>query len=1101
MPAKMHLPRWRLGCIGKGFCFVWKITLISKSSSSKKTRSATHAGLAMVDYALTAAAFTDRLEKASPRKKSPLYLDEISPAAHGFAAAMVLRKAASLPKIPRVWFLTADLRSQENLSNDLLTWFGQTQFFPEQEQDKTIDGLPDQDIQAERLAILQRLNSNDPLNLVLNAQSLDEDVPLPGGLQENHLTFHKGGELDLVSFTKTLEKADYERTSQVAERGQFAVRGGIVDVFSWHAELPVRVELFDREIDSIRSFDPDSQMSIERLNETSLLLSPGISETTCLLRDCIRDEDWVVAVDLAETARATIHILTDPAPGKIKSAKQSTACIDHPLGAFDAGDFVLQQVRRTAFSKQVQQWTESGWRITMFFNTEGEIARFAELAPTESTLIDCQLGALNHGFTVPSAKLVILCDAELFGRYQTTRARRLFGQERRAKARRAPLDLAEIQLGDLVVHLEHGIGKYRGLIKKARHDGLEEDVLVIEYANDSKLYVPLQHAYLVSRYVGVGKKSPELSGLGDGKWAKTKKTAEKSIMDYAAELLKIQAQRQIGNGFAHKPDTKWQWEFENSFIYKETGDQLKSIQETKEDMESPRAMDRLICGDVGFGKTEVAIRAIFKAVMSGKQVAVLCPTTVLAQQHWKNFRERMSDYPIRVELLNRYRSAKEVREVLQGLADGSVDICVGTHRLISKDVSYKDLGLVVVDEEQRFGVKHKERFKEIFSMVDILTLSATPIPRTLYLSLMGARDMSTIETAPPNRIPVETTILAYDDRVIRKAIDREIKRNGQVYFLHNRVESIEAVAEKIRGLCPTAKVIVGHGQMEEGMLEEVMTAFIEGNADVLVSTTIIESGIDIPNANTIIIDRADRFGLADLYQLRGRVGRAGHKAYAYLMLPAHLLTTTDARKRINAIKQYSSLGSGFKIAMRDLEIRGAGNLLGTQQSGHVIAIGFDLYCQVLRGAVESLKGKKVTNRLDVAVDLDFVAFNEADFRQHPKKLPAFITANYMEEAALRIAAYKQVAEVTSQKELTELMKNWKDRFGPLPVQAENLCRTVELKLTAYHTGISSVQISGEKLMLMRKGDYIQINGKFPRLRPSAKPKERLEEAIAWLKQV
>lgn len=1053
----------------------------------------------MVSHALETPAFRKRLDKLAARKGSPVWLDHVSPAAQGFATSLILHAASERPKRPRVWVLTPDLRTQENLTSDLQTWYGSVSFFPEQEQDKTIDGLPDQDVQAERLSILQKLNSDEPLVLVVNVSSLEEEVPAPGGLQENHLSFKVGAELNPATFIAKLEAAGYDKTGQVAERGQYAVRGGIIDIFSWHAELPVRIELFDREIESIRSFDPDSQMSVHRLKESALLLSPGISGGVCSLSDCIGSDDWVIAVELPGTARAIAHVVSHAAPAKASTKENfDTACHDQPLGGFEAGDFVLQQARRGTFSSQVRQWSQHGWKIEMFFNTEGEIQRFNELVPAEAAMIHCQLGTLSHGFSVPAAKLAVLCDAELFGRYQTTRARRMFGQERRAKARRAPLDLSEIQLGDLVVHLEHGIGKYRGLIKKARHDGQEEDVLVIEYADESKLYVPLQHAYLVSRYMGVGKKNPDLATLGDGKWQKTRKVAEKSIMDYAAELVKIQAARQTGNGFAHKPDTKWQWEFENSFIYKETADQLKSIDEAKRDMESDRPMDRLICGDVGFGKTEVAIRAIFKAVMSGMQVAVLCPTTVLAQQHWQNFRERMSDYPIKIELLNRYRTAKETKFVLEGLAAGSVDICVGTHRLISKDVSYKNLGLVVVDEEQRFGVMHKERFKELFSLVDVLTLSATPIPRTLYLSLMGARDMSTIETPPPNRIPVETTILAYDERVIRKAIDREMKRGGQIFFLHNRVEDIERVAEKIRGLCPKAKVLVGHGQMEEGVLEEVMQKFISNQADVLVSTTIIESGIDIPNANTIIIDRADRFGLADLYQLRGRVGRAGHKAYAYLMLPASLLTTTDARKRINAIKQYSSLGSGFKIAMRDLEIRGAGNLLGTQQSGHVIAIGFDLYCQVLKTAVEALKGRVVTHRLEVALDLDFVAFNEADHHQSANKLPAFLTANYIEEAPLRIAAYKQVAEVTTQKEFNELVKNWKDRFGPFPEPVQNLCRTVEIKLAAHRTRITSVQVKDDKLMLQRKGEYLQINGKFPRLRSNRKPKDKLEEVLEWL---
>ncbi len=1056
----------------------------------------------MVDHALATKEFAQRLGKLNARSKTPIYLDHVSHAALGFATALVINHARATTPARRIWVVAPDLRTQENLGHDLLTWIGPTVFFPEQEQDKSIDGLPDQDVQAERLAILQRMHGEEPMVILLNASSLDEDVPLPSGLHQEHITFRKGAEIRLEQIIATLETADYERTSQVAERGQFAVRGGIVDIFSWHAELPVRLELFDQEIESIRSFDPDSQMSISRLQETSILLSPGLSGQTCALRECMGAGDLVVAVEMLDLARAGVHILQGAAPSKAGKAEDfATACHDHPLGDFHAGDFVLQEVRRTEFSKQVERWHEEGWRLEMFFNTEGEMQRFQELVPVEAARIHGQIGALHRGFVVPAAKLVVLCDAEIFGRYQTTRARRLFGQDRQAKARRAPLDLSEIQLGDLVVHLEHGIGKYRGLISKARHDGLAEDVLVIEYAHDAKLYVPLQHAYMVSRYVGVGRKNPDLSTLGDGKWSKTKKVAEKSIMDYAVELLRIQAERQLGNGYAHAPDGKWQWEFENSFIYKETADQLKSINETKADMESNRAMDRLICGDVGFGKTEVAIRAIFKAVMSGKQVALLCPTTVLAQQHWQTLRERMSDYPIKVELLNRYRTAKETKSVLEGMANGSVDICVGTHRLVSKDVAYKNLGLVVVDEEQRFGVKHKERFKEMFQLVDVLTLSATPIPRTLYLSLMGARDMSTIETAPPNRIPVETTILAYDERIIRKAIDREIKRGGQVYFLHNRVESIEGMANKIRGLCPAAKVVVGHGQMEEGLLEQVMTNFIAGQADVLVSTTIIESGIDIPNANTIIIDRADRFGLADLYQLRGRVGRSGVKAYAYLMLPQHLITTTDARKRMNAIKQYSSLGSGFKIAMRDLEIRGAGNLLGTQQSGHVIAIGFELYCQVLKTAVAGLQGKKTSDRLELALDLDFVAFNEADYAASPKKLPAFLVAGYIAEPPLRIAAYKQLAEVTTQKQLTELVKNWRDRFGPYPAEVENLIRTVELKLAAAKKGYSSLQVKEDKLMLTKNGDYFQINGKFPRLRPSAKPKQRLEESLAWLEKL
>ena len=478
----------------------------------------------------------------------------------------------------------------------------------------------------------------------------------------------------------------------------------------------------------------------------------------------------------------------------------------------------------------------------------------------------------------------------------------------------------------------------------------------------------------------------------------------------------------------------------------------------------------------------MAIRAAFKAVMGGKQVAVLVPTTVLAQQHYQTFRERMSDYPVTVDTLSRFRSPAEQRKTVQGLREGAVDIVVGTHRLISKDVAFKNLGLVVIDEEQRFGVLHKERFKEMFHLVDMLTLSATPIPRTLYLSLMGAKDMSTIETPPLNRIPTETFICAYDERIIRDAIVREMARQGQVYFLHNRVQSIERFRDRISNLCPKARIVIGHGQMNEHELEDVMHQFVSGQADVLISTTIIESGLDIPNANTIIIDRADRFGLADLYQLRGRVGRAQHKAYAYLMLPRDMMTVGAARKRINAIKQYSSLGAGFKIAMRDLEIRGAGNILGTAQSGHIISIGFDLYCSLLRQAVSKLKGDKVGARIEVIFRTDFVATREADFQKSgDEQAPAFLPQNYISESKSRIQAYRQLAEISSQEQLDALRKTWRDRFGSLPEPVENLLTMSEIKLAAFTRKITIVEARDGKLMLTRAGDYILLGGKFPRL--------------------
>ncbi|HEX5400110.1 MAG TPA: DEAD/DEAH box helicase, partial [Verrucomicrobiae bacterium] len=616
------------------------------------------------------------------------------------------------------------------------------------------------------------------------------------------------------------------------------------------------------------------------------------------------------------------------------------------------------------------------------------------------------------------------------------------------------------------------------------------------------LYVPVSESHLVGKYVGAGKAHPPLNTLGGTRWRKAKEQAERAVRDVAAELLRIQAARETQAGHAFKTDSPWQREFESAFIYEETPDQLTAISETKADMERAKPMDRLICGDVGFGKTEVAIRAAFKAVMDGKQVAVLVPTTVLAQQHFNVFRERMADYPVRIELLSRFRTRRTQQRVVKDLANGSVDIVVGTHRLVQSDIEFKELGLVVIDEEQRFGVLHKEKFKRLRTLVDVLTLSATPIPRTLYLALTGARDMSTIQTPPHDRLPVETIATHYDERVIRDAIQRELNRGGQVFFLHNRVMTIETMRSKLQTLVPQARIVVGHGQMDADELEEVMTKFVNGEADVLLSTTIIESGLDIPNANTIIIDRADRFGLSDLYQLRGRVGRYKHQAYAYLLLPRHARLLTDVRKRISAIRQYSTLGSGFKIAMRDLEIRGAGNLLGAEQSGHITAVGFELYCQLLKQSVSSLKGEKVKPRMDVELKLDFVDLNApltpalspsdgervAEGRVRGASLPH----NYISEPHHRIEIYRKLAQATDKSALENLVKELRDRFGPLPPPVDLLLQIAELKNLASDKSVTAIEVRDDRLMLTRHGDFITLGGKFPRL-TKKEPKARLKE--------
>jgi transcription-repair coupling factor (superfamily II helicase) len=1012
-----------------------------------------------------------------------------------FLAAALLRSRPAASG--RVWIVCRHVRLQELLHHDLRVWGFPALFFPEAEFSGFQDALPDPDSAADRLAVLAAMGEETPdgrLIAVVGEDSLGDTVPAPSAMRQDRLALAVGDRADLSAVADQLDTAGYERVPQVFQRGQYAVRGGILDVFSWQDAVPVRMEWFDDEIESMREFDLDEQTSTGRIGRVSLLLRAAEEREHGTLADYIRPRDLVLGVECDAAGRADLVLTPEGLP-----EDAPLPCFDNPLGAFAAGDFILQEARRDQFLRQMREWNEDGWQVAMVFNTEGERERFAELVDAgflASGLIRPVLGRLERGFTVPAARLAVLSDAEIFGRYQHLRTRRL--SEKRLRQRRVSgeADLREFEEGDFVVHHEYGIGRFLGIEKR---DGIE--VIVIEYAEQAKLYVPVDQAHLVNRYVGVGKARPDLDQLGGKRWKGTKDKAEKSILDYASHLLRTQAERTANKPYAHTPDTKWQWEFENSFLYQETPDQLTAIAQVKADMESDIPMDRLICGDVGFGKTEVAIRAAFKAVMSGRQVAVLVPTTVLAQQHYQNFRERMSDYPVAIGLLSRYRSASDQRQTLRGLADGSVDIVIGTHRLISRDVAFARLGLVVIDEEQRFGVKHKERFKELFRQVDVLTLSATPIPRTLYLSLMGVKDMSTIETPPPNRIPVSTTICPYDERIIKEAIERELHRQGQVFFLHNRVQSILTFKEKLEKLVPGARVAVGHGQMDEGLLEDVMTRFINHEFDVLVSTTIIESGVDIPNANTILIDRADRFGLADLYQLRGRVGRSGAKAYAILLIPRDLVTAGDARRRITAIKQYTALGSGFKIAMRDLEIRGAGNLLGTQQSGHIAAVGFDLYCRLLKQSIAKLKGDRTTRTLDVAVSIDFLCTSESEYARAPRgKLPAYLPSSYMEEAKHRITGYRELAEVATLAELNTILRNWQDRFGKRPEEADNLLRATELKLRCAHKNVAVCEIKEDKLILTRNGRGIQVDGKYPRL-AARHPKERLLEAIELVKSL
>ena len=1029
--------------------------------------------------------------KALSQSPGPISLGHLPAAAQAFVLAGLSRLA------PKRTFLALvpGVKAQEEIANDLEAWGAPWLFFPQVETPNT-ETLPDPEMLAERLSVLTRLGHDFAGVVLATGHALEQKLPTPKALQEQKLKLVKNTHLDREAILQQLEAANYTREAQVQERGQFSVRGAVVDIFAWDAHRPLRTEWEDEELISLREFDVDVQRSVQHLKTAELslanpALAGGVNEAT--VRDYLPPDFTTVNLGPEEDSSDETP---EPHPG------DKLSFFAHDFLHAPRGDFILQENRRELFLEHLRDWIAEGWEVAIFCNNEGEQKRLEEILneaqiPTES--LTFLLRPLLRGFVWPSGKLVVLSDAEIFGRYQTLRALRQQERLISLRSQHQALDFTEIAEGDYVVHLHHGIALYKGVTTLPPQPDVElgAEVLVLEFAEQSKLYVPVEQAYLVTKYVGVGRRHPPLDTMGGSRWERAKISAQKAVMDYAAQLLSVQAERDSLAGHAYPPDTAWQREFEDAFVYEETEDQLTSILESKKDMESKRPMDRLICGDVGFGKTEVAIRAVFKAVQDGKQVAFLVPTTILAEQHWKNLRERYAAYPVRVDCLSRLQSAKTQRDTIAGLRDGSVDVVIGTHRILSKDVKFKDLGLVVVDEEQRFGVKQKEKFKQLFRLVDVLTLSATPIPRTLYLSLTGARDMSTIETAPPNRHPVETIVAPYDERVIRDAIQRELARNGQVYFLHNRIHSIHNVAEKLQQLVPKAKIDVGHGQMDPDDLEQVMSKFVAGETDILLSTTIIESGLDIPNANTIIIDRADRFGLADLYQLRGRVGRAQHKAYAFLFLPRHMMTGGDAKKRVSAIKQYSQLGAGFKIAMRDLEIRGAGNLLGTAQSGHITAVGFDLYCKLLKTAVARMKGEKPGRLVETKLQLDFLVWQESDVDEVEDKYGAFLPRSYLSESRWRLEGYRRIAEASSPDDLQKLRLEWRDRHGPWPIPVERLLLATELKIAASEARIPLVETQLGKLMLRQGQDYIMVSGKFPRL-TTTEPISMLKEIISWV---
>jgi transcription-repair coupling factor (superfamily II helicase) len=940
------------------------------------------------------------------------------------------------------------------------------------------------------------------------------------------LTLRAGDEVPLEDVVAHLESVGYERRDPVEMVGEYSVRGGILDVFSPQTPKPVRIDLFGDQVDSIRRFDVESQRSVMKVEDCTLLplteyqrsrallaqLSELLQESGMPARDLPAPGEpfpgWEMLAPMVRPRAATVfNLLENPLvlwdePDNVRGAAErfwkrldqiecSPACdtariflswqelqetspasaVELRELAWDSGDaFRIPTRPSMAFHGNMQvaiaearTLVENGNRVAFFGASTGEVERVADilneygvpyqLGLEQSDADNAYLadraylagavasiylirGGVRHGSAFPDSKLVVFGSEDLFDRSE------LIAQAPSVKSAQAAFsaDLIDLKPGDYVVHADHGVARFLGLKEIAQGEA-KGDYMLLEYAGEARLYVPLTRMDLVQRFRGAGETQPTLDRMGGATWTRTKSRVKAKMRDMADELLKLYAARKMAEGFSYSADSNWQREFEDAFEFSETKDQLTAIQEIKRDMEGPQPMDRLLCGDVGFGKTEVVMRAAFKALGDGKQVAVLAPTTVLTFQHFETFKRRFQPFPVRVEMLSRFRTTKEIKAVLADLGEGKVDIVVGTHRILSKDVEFKELGLVIVDEEQRFGVRHKERLKQLRKAVDVISMSATPIPRTLHMSLLGLRDMSVIETPPKDRLAIQTLVAPFQPELVKSAMELELGRGGQVYFLHNRVDSIWARAAQLQELAPQARIGVGHGQMAEAELEKTMLRFMRHEFDILVCTTIIENGLDIPLANTIIIEGAERYGLSELYQLRGRVGRSNRRAYAYLLVPPDTELTEIARKRLAALKEFSDLGAGFKIAALDLELRGAGNLLGGEQHGHINAVGFDMYVRLLEETVRELKGEEVLPEIHSALNLGL------DIRIPPE---------YIADENQRLRAYRQIANAGDAAARDKAEKELEDRYGPVPEAVRNLLEYSTLKTLAEKIGIEVV---------------------------------------------
>jgi transcription-repair coupling factor (superfamily II helicase) len=1003
-----------------------------------------------------------------------------------------------------VW--TSSIESADRFANDCAFYLAdyEAPVFALRPRDDRVGALVNPTERADRLSFLEALQSGRPGIFCVPHAAARQALIDPAEFSKASRHLKVGGEYSWEELLAAFTDMGYQRADVVSAAGEFAVRGGLIDIFPATADDPVRLEFFGDRLEQIRTFSLSSQRSAGERRDAAILpwSEPALNADVPLWRYAPsatividdpemlaaidhglaghRDDETVAAVDredppddgdendqpaesspppsvslsLADLAlelgqRAVVAVrsgLASPSLGRKSDATISIPSQPGPLFGRSIERFI-EYVRKELGSAAVVAIASVGYRRITEVLTEHDISTRAIpkrlVVPSESGAVVAGEGAIDTGFFIPSLRLAVIGDNELYG-HPARRTRRKSAKEG------VPQSVSDLTPGEFFVHAHHGIGQYLGL-EHIIVDDIGRDFMQLAYAGEDRLYVPVDQMHLVRKYASSDGAAPRLSKMGGSDWARTRSRVREAVERIAEGLVRLYAAREVAVGHPFAPDSPWQSELEESFPYDETPDQAEAIRVVKEDMERPRPMDRLVCGDVGYGKTEVAIRAAFKAVMDRKQVALLAPTTVLAAQHYRTFSERFAPYPLSIALLSRFRTNAEQKATLLGLQDGSIDLVIGTHRLLQKDVGFKQLGLVIVDEEQRFGVMHKERLKELRQSVDVLTLSATPIPRTLHMGLAGVRDLSLIQTPPANRVAIKTLVAPSSDALIASALAQELDRGGQVYFVHNRIETIYGVAAAIQGLAPRARIAVGHGQMTGGELEDVMLSFVNGEVDILISTTIIENGLDIPNVNTIIINNAAHFGLAQLYQLRGRVGRSAHQAYAYFLYQPHRMLTDVARSRLEAIREFSHLGSGLQLAMRDLEIRGAGNLLGREQHGFIAAVGFETYTEILREAVAQRRG-------------------EAPLQQEPPpvldlRVSAFIPSDYIKGASQKVSFYQRIAASQTLAEVDAIAEELRDRFGPLPSEAQSLLDLARLRVLAIAKGVQKVALEARRLTL------------------------------------